>query len=64
MITHVSNLYAHYYLSRIYDLSSPVCNQDRVNGVFTKNIPFARKGKNTTLPHPPVMDRLVIKEES
>jgi hypothetical protein len=51
---HVSNLSAHYYLSRIYTTSSVVCSQDRVNGVLQgkKIIPFARKGKMTNLPHP------------
>jgi hypothetical protein len=52
---HVSNLSAHYYLSIIYMTSCPVFSQDRVNGVLQKKeiILFARKGKMTTLPHPP-----------
>jgi hypothetical protein len=36
-------------------ISSPVCSQDRVNGVLQKKeiIKFARKDTMTMLPHPP-----------
>jgi hypothetical protein len=47
-------IYLHIIICLEFTTSSLVCAQDRVNGVLPKKtIPFARKGKMTTLPHPP-----------
>jgi hypothetical protein len=52
---HMFLIYLHIFICLEFTTYSPVCSQDRVNGVLPKkSIPFARKFKMNTWPHPPL----------